>query len=51
MIPADHKWFAHALIADIIVNALEGLDLSFPKLAAADRARLARARRALVRDR
>ncbi len=51
VIPADHKWFAHALIADIIVDALEGLDLSFPKLSAADRARLARARRALVRDR
>ena len=34
VIPADHKWFAHALIADIIVDALDGLDLSFPKLTA-----------------
>ena len=50
VIPADHKWFAHALIADVIVDALEGLDLSFPDLSPADRARLARARRALVRD-
>ena len=50
VIPADHKWFAHALIADIIVDALEGLDLSFPKLTATERGRLARNRRALVRD-
>jgi PPK2 family polyphosphate:nucleotide phosphotransferase len=51
VIPADHKWFAHALISDIVVDALEGLDLSFPALTPADRRRLARARRALVRDR
>jgi hypothetical protein len=38
------------LIADIIVDALEGLDLSFPKLTATERGRLARNRRALVRD-
>src|SRR5437899_2958764 len=37
VIPADHKWFAHALIADIIVDALEGLDLSFPALSPAAR--------------
>jgi PPK2 family polyphosphate:nucleotide phosphotransferase len=51
VIPADHKWFAHALIADVIIEALEGLDLSFPAITAADRRRLARARRALLRDR
>ena len=50
VIPADHKWFAHALIADIIVKALEELDLTFPKLSAAERRHLARARRALLRD-
>jgi PPK2 family polyphosphate:nucleotide phosphotransferase len=51
VIPADHKWFAHALIADIIVDALESLDLSFPKLSPAERRGLARARRMLVGDR
>ena len=50
VIPADHKWFAHALIADIIVQTLEGLDLKFPELTVAQRRHLARARRALVRD-
>src|SRR3989442_6529339 len=50
VIPADHKWFAHALVADIIVKTLEDLDLAFPKLTAAGRRDLARARRALVRD-
>ena len=51
VIPADHKWFAHVLMADIIVETLEHLDLSFPKLSPAERRALARARRALVRDR
>ena len=51
VIPADHKWFAHALIADIIVETLEGLDLSFPKLTPAERRALASARRLLVADR
>lgn len=50
VIPADHKWFAHALIADIIVDALGGLDLSYPELSPAERRHLARVRRALVRD-
>jgi PPK2 family polyphosphate:nucleotide phosphotransferase len=51
VIPADHKWFAHALIADIIVETLEGLDLSFPKPSPAERRKLARARGQLVGDR
>ena len=50
VIPADHKWFAHVAIADIIVDALERLDLSFPKQSAAERRLLARMRRELVRN-
>ena len=34
----------------ILIRALEGLDLSFPKLTATERGRLARNRRAIVRD-
>jgi len=49
-VPADHKWFAHLLIADVIVDTLDGLDLAFPKLTAADRAGLEQARRRLSRS-
>jgi PPK2 family polyphosphate:nucleotide phosphotransferase len=49
VIPADHKWFTQALVADIIVDTLERLDLSLPKPTAARRRDLAEARRRLVR--
>ncbi len=48
VVPADHKWFAQALVADVIIDTLEGLDLSFPKLTPAHQKRLARARRRLA---
>jgi PPK2 family polyphosphate:nucleotide phosphotransferase len=50
VIPADHKWFAHVVIAEIIVDTLDGLDLTFPKLSAARRRALAQARRQLMRS-
>lgn len=31
VIPADHKWFRNLAIARIVVDYLEGLDLSYPK--------------------
>lgn len=37
VVPADHKWFARAVIGSIIVSALEKLDLKFPR---ADKASL-----------
>jgi PPK2 family polyphosphate:nucleotide phosphotransferase len=49
VVPADHKWFAQALVADIIVSALDDLDLSFPAPSAAQRRSLARSRRRLAR--
>ena len=48
VIPADHKWFAHAVIAEILVKTLEDLDLAFPKLTASRRRERAQARRRLV---
>ncbi len=48
VVPADHKWFAQALVADVVVDALEGLDLSFPKLTPARQKQLERARRRLA---
>ena len=51
VIPADHKWFAHVAIADIIVNALDDADLAFPKLTSKQRQELLQARRQLLRGR
>jgi PPK2 family polyphosphate:nucleotide phosphotransferase len=48
VIPADHKWFVRTLVADVIVDALEGLDLSLPKPDAQRRHELAEARRRLL---
>ena len=49
VVPADHKWFAQVLVAEVIVQALDELDLSFPTLNPAGRRSLARARRKLER--
>ena len=35
VVPADHKWFARVVIGSAIVNALDGLDLKYPKVDAA----------------
>src|SRR6266699_668439 len=37
VVPADHKWFARVVIGSAILNALEGLNLQFPR---ADKASL-----------
>ena len=51
VIPADRKWYARALVAEIVVKALEDLDLAFPKLTRSRKLELARARRRLVKER
>jgi hypothetical protein len=38
VVPSDHKWFARVVIGSIILAALDGLDLRFPR---ADKASLA----------
>jgi PPK2 family polyphosphate:nucleotide phosphotransferase len=32
VIPADHKWVARAVVADIITTAIRGLDLRYPEV-------------------
>ncbi|HKA08265.1 MAG TPA: polyphosphate kinase 2 family protein [Gemmataceae bacterium] len=32
VIPADHKWVARAIIADIITTGIQGLDLHYPEV-------------------
>jgi PPK2 family polyphosphate:nucleotide phosphotransferase len=47
VVPADHKWFTRLAVADIIVDALEGLDLEFPRLTPEKKRELEAARREL----
>ena len=51
VIPANHKWFAHLAVADIIVQTLDGLNLRYPKVAKEQRTLLAEMKRALARER
>jgi PPK2 family polyphosphate:nucleotide phosphotransferase len=46
-IPADDKPYMRATVADLIVRTLEGLDLRYPEVSAADRARFDEMRRML----
>jgi PPK2 family polyphosphate:nucleotide phosphotransferase len=50
VIPADNKWFTRLAVARAVVDALEGLDLRFPKLTAGERKELAAARASLGRN-
>ena len=47
IIPADHKWFTHLTVSDIIVETLKGLKLKYPSVTADQAAGLAKARAAL----
>src|SRR5207244_10079224 len=47
IVPADHKWFTRLAIADLVVQALESLDLSFPAPSKAHLAELTAARKRL----
>jgi PPK2 family polyphosphate:nucleotide phosphotransferase len=49
VVPADHKWFTRLVIARLVVEALESLDLRFPKASREHRDALAEARRRLER--
>ncbi|MBK8988596.1 MAG: polyphosphate kinase 2 family protein [Chloroflexi bacterium] len=50
IIPADHKWFTRAAIADVIVSKLESLNLAYPTLSEAQQANLQQARQALLSE-
>ncbi len=41
IIPADHKWFARAAVADVIVKTLAALDLAYPAVSDRQRSQLA----------
>jgi PPK2 family polyphosphate:nucleotide phosphotransferase len=49
VVPADNKWFTHVVVAAAIVEALEELNLSYPKVDAAKMKELRAARQILMR--
>jgi PPK2 family polyphosphate:nucleotide phosphotransferase len=50
VVPADNKWFTRLVVAAAIVEAVENLDLSYPKVDARKKKELSSARAALVRQ-
>ena len=50
VVPADNKWFTRLVVSNAIVDALEGLDLRFPKVDPGRRTELARARKQLMSE-
>ena len=50
VVPADHKWFTRLVVAEAVTDALEELDLAFPKVDAARRKELTAARETLKRE-
>ena len=50
VVPADRKWFTRMVVAAVVVEALEELDLHFPKVTTKQRAELGAARRMLEKE-
>lgn len=48
VVPADHKWFTRLVVAAAIIDALQALDLQFPKLDETKHAELQEARQVLL---
>ncbi len=50
VVPADNKWFTRLVVAEVIVDALESLDLKYPQLNEAQRKELAVIRKTLAKS-
>lgn len=50
VVPADNKWFTRLVISSAIVEAMDALDLAFPKVGAAAQAGMQQAREALLAE-
>jgi PPK2 family polyphosphate:nucleotide phosphotransferase len=51
VVPADNKWFTRVVVAAAVIDALDGLDLGYPKVDKEKRRELAAAKRALLESR
>ncbi len=47
VVPADHKWFTHLVVAGAIIETLDSLGLEFPKITSAQRKMLQKIRKLL----
>ena len=47
VVPADNKWFTRLIVSSAVIDAMEDMNLAFPKLDRAKRRELAAARAAL----
>ena len=47
VVPADHKWFTHLVVAGAIIETLDSLKLAFPEVTSAQRKKLKKARKIL----
>jgi polyphosphate kinase 2 (PPK2 family) len=50
VVPADHKWFTRVVIGSVIVGALEGLSLRYPRVDKASLEEFAEVRKALENE-
>jgi PPK2 family polyphosphate:nucleotide phosphotransferase len=50
VIPADHKWLARVAVASIVVDAMEGLKLDYPKVEGEALAEMEKVRKALLAE-
>jgi PPK2 family polyphosphate:nucleotide phosphotransferase len=48
VVPADHKWFTRLVVAEVVLDALESLDLKYPEVTPAKRKELAAVRKTLL---
>jgi hypothetical protein len=49
VVPADNKWFARVIVAAAVIEALEGLDLAYPKVEEEKLKELSAAKRKLMK--
>jgi len=50
VVPADNKWFTRLVVAAATVEAMDAMQLAYPKISDAQRADLARARELLLTE-
>ncbi len=50
VVPADHKWVARAVVADVITHAVRSLDLSYPEVTGEQRSLIEKAKKKLLEE-